>query len=280
MIYEEIMNAPHTLIAGTTGSGKSTLMNGIIRELVENDKPMILIDPKMVELSIYEDCDNCIGYAEELDDIMSTLGAVIDLIKMRYQTMKDNRIRFTDEREIYVIIDELADLMISERKKDVQKALQKILQIGRAAGIHIIAATQSPSRKVIPAELVLNFTDRIALRCLSAIESRQVINKAGAEKLPKYGTAIYMNGDGYREVEIPYVSTEDAEAIAEMHSYGEITEDVYAERNGNVGLLVAAFMIIPSITFFIHPILGIASFVGIFIKLLKSDLSKPMPSAV
>ena len=278
MIYTEIMNAPHTLIAGTTGSGKSTLMNGIIRELIENDKPMILIDPKMVELSIYEDCDNCIGYAENLDDIMATLGAVIDIIKMRYQTMKDNRIRFTDEREIYVIIDELADLMISERKKDVQKALQKILQIGRAAGIHIIAATQSPSRKVIPAELVLNFTDRIALRCLSAIESRQVINKAGAEKLPKYGTAIYMNGDGYREVEIPYVSTEDAEAIAEMHSCGEI--EIVEERGSNAGLLVAAFMIIPSITFFIHPILGIASFVGIFIKLLKSDLSKPMPSAV
>ena len=225
MLYEDILNAPHVLIAGTTGSGKSTLMNGIIRELITNDQYMILLDPKKVELSIYADTEKCMAYFDDKDAIIDCLSYMSDFIDGRYDTMKSKHIRMTDEEHIYIVIDELADLMIYSRKKEVQTLLQRILQIGRAAGIHVIAATQSPSRKVIPAELVLNFTDRVALRCLSAIESRQIINKSGAETLPEYGHAIYMNGKGYREIEVPFVSTEEAEQIALAYTVREVKEE-------------------------------------------------------
>lgn len=234
MIYNDILNAPHTLIGGTTGSGKSVLMNGVITSFIENvpiDKAyMILIDPKKVEFSIYADCENCAAYADELPAIIAVLDSAIEVIGERYDWMKQNHMRKFPGREVYIFIDELADLMISAKAKDIKVKLQKILQIGRAAGVHIIAATQAPNRKVIPAELVLNFTDRIALRCLSAIESRQLINAPGAESLPRYGKAIYMSPAGYQTVDIPFISDAIAESVAARHSKPRRTESVF----GNV----------------------------------------------
>lgn len=222
MIYRDILNAPHTLIAGTTGSGKSVLMNGIITTFIENvpkEKAyMILIDPKKVEFSIYANTEHCAAYADTLTDIIAVLDTAIDVIGDRYELMKKQRVRRYTGREVYIFVDELADLMISSRGKEIKTKLQKILQIGRAAGVHVIAATQAPNRKVIPAELVLNFTDRIALRCLSAIESRQIINVSGAESLPRYGEGIYMSPNGYEKVSIPFISDTQAESIARKHS--------------------------------------------------------------
>lgn len=250
MIFESICNAPHTLIGGTTGSGKSVLMNGIIKELFERGEQVVLIDPKKVELSIYANTENCVAYSDSLNDIVNVLNAVSELINDRYDRMKLKRIRMTDEPHLFVIVDELADLMISDKAREVKRLLQRILQIGRAAGVHIIAATQSPARKVIPAELVLNFTDRVALRCLSAIESRQVINKAGAELLPKYGHAIYMNGDGYREVSIPFVSTEEAELIADAHAKIEEVPEVKPVSDYKRTSLYVSFALACGLAFF------------------------------
>ena len=206
-LYKDILNAPHTLIAGTTGSGKSVLLNGIIRELMETyipeQKKLILIDPKRVELSQYKNTEFCTAYTSDYQTAITYLDNSIALIEDRYKAMERAGTKQTTQYHLYIIIDELADLMISPAAREIKLKMQKILQIGRAAGVHIIAATQAPNRKIIPAELVLNFTNRIALRCLSSIESRQIINISGAETLPKHGKGLYLSPDGVKRVTIP-----------------------------------------------------------------------------
>lgn len=214
-MYEYLMKAPHILIGGTTKSGKSVLLNGIILDLMkthrESETRLYLIDPKRVELYPYSKTGFCEYYTEEAKEVPSLLTEIITEIDRRFQYMRDNSLKEYDGNSIYLIIDELADLMISEYVVPIRKGLQKILQIGRAANVHIIAATQAPNREVIPASLVLNFTDRIALRCLSAIESRQLINVSGAEKITGYGKGLYMSGDGLKEIKIPMTSEEEIE---------------------------------------------------------------------
>lgn len=216
------MNAPHILIGGTTGSGKSVLLNGIICELMESSTAsktrLYLIDPKRVELYPYSKTEYCAGYSEEAEEVPALLDTLIDTINERFEDMRNDGLKEYGGTRIYVVIDELADLMISDNAKEIRTKLQKILQIGRAAGVHIIAATQAPNREVIPASLVLNFTDRIALRCLSSIESRQLINFAGAEKITGFGTALYLSSKGLDTIEIPYVSSEDIKKVCDKYA--------------------------------------------------------------
>lgn len=221
-MYEYLMNAPHILIGGTTGSGKSVLLNGIICELMESSTAsktrLYLIDPKRVELYPYSKTEYCAGYSEEAEEVPALLDTLIDTINERFVEMRNEGLKEYSGTRIYVVIDELADLMISDNAKEIRTKLQKILQIGRAAGVHIIAATQAPNREVIPASLVLNFTDRIALRCLSSIESRQLINFAGAEKITGFGTALYLSSKGLDTIEIPYVSSEDIKKVCDKYA--------------------------------------------------------------
>lgn len=221
-MYEYLMNAPHILIGGTTGSGKSVLLNGIICELMESSTAsktrLYLIDPKRVELYPYSKTEYCAGYSEEAEEVPALLDTLIDTINERFEDMRNDGLKEYGGTRIYVVIDELADLMISDNAKEIRTKLQKILQIGRAAGVHIIAATQAPNREVIPASLVLNFTDRIALRCLSSIESRQLINFAGAEKITGFGTALYLSSKGLDTIEIPYVSSEDIKKVCDKYA--------------------------------------------------------------
>lgn len=195
-IIEDILTSPHTLIAGTTGSGKSVLLNNIILSFLNTrgcNNSLVLIDPKRVELSVYKNFPHCVGYTSDMNTAIHYLDQVLSIIEARYKEMERKQIRQYEGGHYYVIIDELADIMISPQKKEFQLKLQKILQIARAANVHVIACTQAPSRQVIPAAIVLNFTNRIALRCLNNIESRQIINMAGAEKLPQYGQAYYLS---------------------------------------------------------------------------------------
>ena len=204
-LYREIINAPHTLIAGTTGSGKSVVLNGIIREILlshtDTTAELYMVDPKAVELYQYHAI--CKGYTEEAAEVPFMLDGIIDTMETRYKTMRDRGENKWTGSHIYIVIDELADLMISPQNKAIKLKMQKILQKGRASAITIIAATQAPNRQIIPANLVLNFTNRLALRCLSSIESRQIVNQSGAELLPKYGKGIYLSPDGIKQVEIP-----------------------------------------------------------------------------
>ena len=219
-LYKDILEAPHTLVAGTTGSGKSVVLNGIIRELMETKTPadasLILIDPKRVELSQYRDTTFCKAYTHEAEKAIDYLDSAISEMEDRFAAMEQAGAVKTDKYHIYIVIDELADLMISEQSRQIRLKLQKILQLGRAAGIHIIAATQAPNRQIIPANLVLNFTNRIALRCLSSIESRQIVNVSGAELLPQYGKGLYLSPKGMKRVDIP-LTPDNTDLIQKWH---------------------------------------------------------------
>ena len=205
--YRKMTTDPHLLIAGTPGSGKSVVLHGIMGELMTNRQPencrVLLIDPKRVELSRYRNIAFCDGYTSDAEQAGVMLDAAINLIEARFAYMEQTGANEYGGSDVYIIIDELADLMISKQARELKTKMQKILQIGRAAHVHIIAATQAPNRKVIPAELVLNFTNRLALRCVAAIESRQIINQAGAEKLPRNGQGLYFSPDGVECVLIP-----------------------------------------------------------------------------
>ncbi len=220
-IYRRLSDATHLLIAGTTGAGKSTVMGGIINTMLTLESPAsvryILIDPKRTELKPFKDVsDFCLGYTHDSKEALHFLRYVINEIEERYQLMDERNIRKWDVEtcgpRLIVIIDELADLMISAEGKAIRAALQKILQIGRACAVSVWAATQAPSRQIIPAEVTLNFTDRVALRCVSAIESRQIVGVKGAEQLPKYGKGIYFSPDGLEEISLPYVGEDEIQA--------------------------------------------------------------------
>ena len=215
-LAEEIIGGVNCLIAGTAGSGKSVLLNSIIYTLLQKtpaEASLWLCDPKRVEFRMYKDAPHVGAYAVQHADIVAVLASACDTMEARYVEMERRSLRRWNGGEVYVIIDEIADLMLGPEKKRFQHYLTRLLAVGRAAGFHCIAATQIPNRQVLPANIVLNFQSRIALRCLSSIESRQIINTAGAEGLPRYGTGLFLDSSsGVRRVSIPM--TEDAEIDA------------------------------------------------------------------
>lgn len=206
--WDQATRGAHTLIAGTTGSGKSVLINSLIFNLLlksPNEVEFCLIDPKRVELSKYKKLPHVWKYCQEIGDIVSALDGVINTMESRYKKMERGYNNFT---ELYVIIDELADLMVTSQRVILPK-LQRISQLGRACGIHLICATQAPNRRVIPAELTLNFTERICLHCASQIESRQAIGAPGGELLPRYGEALWSSCGTLENVLVPMTPSED-----------------------------------------------------------------------
>jgi len=210
----QMITSPHLLIGGTTGSGKSVMLNNLLYSYIAVYPPsnkFIFIDLKRVELANWKQTPFCYMYCDTAIKSLEALQHVSSIIDDRYKIMQDKGLKkYYDSFNLYVVIDELADLMISELKIPIKRELQHILQIGRASNVHIIACTQAPNRKIIPAELVLNFTNRVALRCLSAIESRQIINQSGAEKLEYNGQCLYLDprNKEIKLLEIPYI-TED-----------------------------------------------------------------------
>lgn len=208
-LAETILKQTHTLIAGCTGCGKSVLLNDIIYSLpCVTYAGIVLIDPKRVELRTYKRLPHTLLYADTAKEAENVLYKMCVLMDSRYSEMTG---KTYNGLPIYIIIDELADLFTADNARTIKKYLQRILQLGRAAGMHVITATQAPNRKIIPAEIVLNYTCRIGLHCLSPIESRQIIGVPGCEQLPKYGNAlIYIDGF-IKEVKIPYTSDNEIE---------------------------------------------------------------------
>lgn len=211
LFCEGLADAPHILIAGATGAGKSVLIDDLLYSLSALKNPSTaafeLIDPKRVELNKWKNTAFCDRYAAKSEDIIQLLEDAVYTMEQRFDKMSAQGVNYYSGTHLYIIIDELADLMTTDART-VKPLLQRLLQLGRAAGIHVIAATQAPNRKVIPAELTLNFTHKIALRCDSAIESRQVINMAGAEALPLHGFGILRQPGSTMEIEIPMTSPE------------------------------------------------------------------------
>lgn len=203
----DLTTIPHMIVAGTTGSGKSMLLHCITQSLINQKSSvgvkLVLIDPKLVEFSRYERNSALMfdKVVNSIDDTKDVLAEISSEMEKRFQAFKKRGVRDIEEYRstakkisyIPVIIDELADLI---RDKSVEKIICSIAQKGRAAGIHIIAATQHPSAKVITGEIRANFPGRIACKVASPVHSRVVIDRSGAENLLGQGDAIYHDASG------------------------------------------------------------------------------------
>ena len=210
-IIGDIGKLPHLLIAGTTGSGKSVCMNSLIISLLYKAKPeevkLIMIDPKMVELGIYNGIPHLlIPVVTDPKKAAGSLQWAVTEMMRRYRMMADAGVRdlesynkqarmsADDELEpmpqIVVVIDELADLMLVAAK-EVEESICRIAQMGRASGIHLVIATQRPSADVITGLMKANIPSRIAFAVASAMESRIILDTAGADKLVGKGDMLY-----------------------------------------------------------------------------------------
>lgn len=216
-LYDSFLKQTHLLVAGCSGSGKSVLVNGIITAGLYhhpfNSKggiQYILIDPKRVELAPYRNLPHTIGYASEPDEMVCLLESAVSITEKRYKEMMAKGMRKYDGSDIYVIIEELADLMTTNRRA-VQPMIQRLCQIARAARVHVIAVTQCPIVKVIPTEIKVNFDSVVALRTRSAQDSRNIIGHNGAENLPKYGECLYYTPDNMHTMKcvVPMVEEDE-----------------------------------------------------------------------
>jgi S-DNA-T family DNA segregation ATPase FtsK/SpoIIIE len=185
--FLRLAERPHLLIAGATGSGKSVALNGIIHSLLLTESPFncqfVLIDPKKVELVQYEPLPHVARYASERPDIVHALRWAVDETDRRFTCMQRDRIREFDGPHLYVVIDELADLMVS-MKNETLPLLQRLAQVGRAARVHVIACTQNVLAVTIPTVLKCNFSTILGLRTCNKQQSRFLISDTGCELLP------------------------------------------------------------------------------------------------
>lgn len=225
--YKDMLVQPHLLIAGATGSGKSVVINALLYTALYNSPAqmqLILIDPKRVELVDYARLPHTLRYASEPGDMIAALQEAMDITERRYKEMQKNHEKKYTGAALYVVIDELADLMTTA-KKQVQPLLQRLAQVGRAANVHIIAATQCPLATVIPTAIKVNFDARVALRTRSAQDSRNILGVTGCECLPRYGQGYYMRPEGTQLYSIPMYSDDD---IRERVNYWQRCKPKYS----------------------------------------------------
>ena len=225
-LFADMLQQPHLLVAGATGSGKSVVINGIIATALK-DSPaavqFIFIDPKRVELVDYKRLPHTLQYASEPGDMVQALQLAINTTESRYKAMQRQHVKQYPGGAVYVVIDELADLMTTN-KKAVQPIIQRLAQIGRAANVHIIAATQCPLSAVIPTPIKVNFDSRVGLRTRSKQDSRNILGVAGCECLPRYGQGYYMTPAGLQLYNIPMYSPAE---VARLVDYWQHTRPRY-----------------------------------------------------
>ena len=206
-LYADMLAQTHLIVAGKTGCGKSVVINGIVYTALYNaptEVQFILIDPKKIELIDYKDLPHTLKYASETDDMLNALQYAVDTMSKRYDEMQTKRIKKYDGSHIYVVIDELQDLMTTV-KKQAEPMIQRLAQLGRAANIHIIAAAQCTLSTVITTPIKVNIDSRVALKTRSAQDSRNLIEQAGCESLPEHGQCYYRNTHGMKKKVVPMI---------------------------------------------------------------------------
>jgi len=231
-IVGDLVSMPHLLIAGTTGSGKSVCINTLILSILYRHKPddckLIMIDPKMLELSIYQGIPHLLTpVITEPKKATTALKWVVKEMEKRYREMTEIGVRnisgFNDKAPseskkkmpyIVVIVDEMADLMMIAGK-EIENYIQRLAQMARAAGIHIVMATQRPSVDVITGTIKANFPTRISFQVTSKIDSRTILGEQGAELLLGNGDMLFMSSAS-RIIRIhgPYVSEKEIERVS------------------------------------------------------------------
>lgn len=207
-VYGDIAKMPHMLVAGTTGSGKSVFINGIITSLLMKNTPydlkMILIDPKMVEFRRYENL-KYVKYVTEKEKAIGVLNSLCQEMDKRYKIMANNGCReidtynqkFPNKRmpKIILVVDEMADMMVNKKYgRQVEANIIRIAQKARASGIHMILATQKPNKEVVTGLIKANIPCRVCLSVTSRTDSMIVLDQTGAEKLQGNGDMLYLDG--------------------------------------------------------------------------------------
>ncbi|WP_294561923.1 DNA translocase FtsK [uncultured Traorella sp.] len=239
-VYGELNKMPHLLIAGATGSGKSVCVNSIIISLIMRARPdevkLLLIDPKKVEFTAYQNIPHLIGpIIHDGDEANTALKVIVEEMDRRYDLFSKAGVRniagynekcdqYPEEGHtklpwIVVIIDELADLMLVAAK-EVEASIQRITQLARAAGIHLVVATQRPSVDVITGLIKSNIPSRIAFAVSSAVDSRTILDQQGAEKLLGSGDMLYIPIGEQSPIRVQgvYVSDEEVNRVTEFVS--------------------------------------------------------------
>ena len=256
-IVGDLTAMPHLLIAGTTGSGKSVCINTIIVSLLYKLNPdlckFILIDPKMLELSTYEGIPHLLTpVITDAKKATSALAWTVKEMNSRYKLMSKVGVRNIDGYNskhklkmpyIVVVVDEMSDLMLVAGK-EIENYIQKLSQMARAAGIHIIMATQRPSVDVITGTIKANFPTRVSFQVSSKIDSRTILGEQGAEQLLGKGDMLFMSSAN-RIIRIhgPYVSEQEIERIANtLRAQGkpDYIEEITAQENKETTTMLAS----------------------------------------
>lgn len=207
-VYGDLAKMPHMLVAGTTGSGKSVFINGVITALLMKNTPydlkMILIDPKMVEFRRYSSL-NYVKYVTDTNESISVLASLCAEMDKRYALMANNGCRDIDTYnskyptkrmpKIVLVVDEMADMMVNKKfGKQVEQNIIRLAQKARACGIHMVLATQKPNREVVTGLIKANIPCRVCLSVTSRTDSMIVLDQIGGEKLQGNGDMLYLNG--------------------------------------------------------------------------------------
>lgn len=244
-VVGDLAKMPHLLIAGSTGSGKSVCINTIITSLLYNASPedvkLLMVDPKVVELSNYNGIPHLIlPVVTDPKKAAIALGWAVNEMTRRYEVIAQAKVRdiysynkkFPEEKlpRIVVIIDELADLMMVAPTQ-VEDSIARLTQMARAAGIHLIVATQRPSTDVITGQIKTNIPSRISFAVSSAIDSRIILDSSGAEKLLGKGDMLYqpMGSNRAKRVQGCFISDEEIASIVE-YIKGQEIQTVYQEE--------------------------------------------------
>lgn len=252
VIIGDIARMPHMIIAGATGSGKSVCTNSIIMSILYHAAPdevkLILIDPKIVEFRIYNDIPHLlIPVVTDPKKAAGALNWAVQEMLRRYEVFADcsaknledyNRICIEKPEknlqklpQIVICIDELADLMMTA-SKEVEEAICRLAQLARAAGMHLIIATQRPTTDIITGLIKANIPSRIALSVMSQIDSRIILDMGGAEKLLGHGDMLYLPNGQLKPVRVQgcYVSTQEIEKVVEFIKEQPVSEIPYDEE--------------------------------------------------
>jgi len=253
-IVGDLTSMPHLLIAGTTGSGKSVCINTIIVSLLYKLNPdlckFILIDPKMLELSTYEGIPHLLTpVITDAKKATSALSWTVKEMNSRYKLMSKVGVRNIDGYNnkhklkmpyIVVVVDEMSDLMLVAGK-EIENYIQKLSQMARAAGIHIIMATQRPSVDVITGTIKANFPTRISFQVSSKIDSRTILGEQGAEQLLGKGDMLFMSSaNKIVRIHGPYVSEQEIEKITNsLRAQGEpeYMEEITSQETNESSLM-------------------------------------------